>query len=86
MSVYCYNKHVSTDTIYYDTPAIDGGSTYIQLFVCTKSLVLNLYGMKTDKHFFNTLEDNIRAEESISTLISNWDQSKVQNCAQSILW
>ena len=51
MNVYCYDKHGATDTIHYDKSAIDGGSTYTQLFVGTKSLVSNLYGMNIDKHF-----------------------------------
>ena len=48
MNVYCYDKHGATDTIHYDKSAIDGGSTYTQLFVGTKSLVSDIYSMKTD--------------------------------------
>ena len=61
MNVYCRDKTVATDTIYYGTPTIDDGSTQTQLFFGTKSLVTYVYGMKTDKQFINILEDNIHA-------------------------
>jgi hypothetical protein len=54
------NKPVAIDTVHSDTPAIDGGETCAQIFVGTEMLVTNLHGMKIDKQFINTLEDNIR--------------------------
>jgi hypothetical protein len=50
----------ATDTVYSNTPAIDGGETSAQVFVGTETLVTDVYGMKTEKQFVNTLEDNIR--------------------------
>jgi len=50
---------VATDTIVSDTPAIDGGKTWAQLFVGTKSLLSDAYGMKTPANFSSTLMDNI---------------------------
>ena len=47
------------DTIYSDTPYIDYGSICIQLFIVTKSLVLDVYGMKTNKHFVDILEGKL---------------------------
>ena len=52
---YFCDKPVATDTIYSDTPAIDYGSKYTQLFVGAKSLVSDVHGMKTYKQFLNTL-------------------------------
>jgi len=50
---------VATDMIVSDTPAIDGGGTWAQLFVGTKSLLSDAYGMKTPANFSSTLMDNI---------------------------
>ena len=52
----------------------------------TKSLVSDLYGMKIDQKFVNTLEENIHARSEISKLISARAQSEVISSAQSILW
>lgn len=59
LNVHRRNEPVATDTVYSDTPAISGGETYAQIFVGTESLVTDVEGMKTDKQFVNTLEDNI---------------------------
>jgi hypothetical protein len=53
------NEPVATDTVFSDTPAVDSGFTAAQLFVGRHSLVADAYGLKTDKEFVNTLEDNI---------------------------
>ena len=86
MNVYCHYKYVADDTIYYDTPAIDDGSTWSHLFVGTKLLVSYVYGMRIDHQFVNTLEENIRSWSAMSKFISDRNQSYVWNCAQSILW
>ena len=62
-----------TDTIYSNTPFVDDGSTRTQLFVRKKLLVSYVYGMKTDKQFVNTLEENIRACGAMSKLVSGCD-------------
>jgi hypothetical protein len=47
--------------IYAQTPAIDmGGQTMAQIYVGCKSLVIDIYGMSTEKEFVNTLMDNIK--------------------------
>ena len=40
---------VATDLVYCDTPAIDDDPKCAQVFVCTKTLVTDVYGMKSDK-------------------------------------
>ena len=40
---------VAIDTVYCDTPAIDDGFTCTQLFVGTKTLITDVYGIKSDK-------------------------------------
>ena len=47
------------DMVYLDTPAINGGETYAQIFVGMKSLATDVEGMKTDKQFVNMVEDNM---------------------------
>ncbi len=59
LNVHRHQEPVATNTVYADTPAIDDGSTCAQIFVGHESLVTDIYGMKTDKEFVNTLEDNI---------------------------
>jgi hypothetical protein len=53
------DKPVATNTIYSDTPAIDCGITSAQLFVGTKTHTADVYPIKSDKQFVNTLLDNI---------------------------
>ena len=60
MNVRRRNEPVATDTVYSDTPAIDDGSTSAQIFVGTETLLTDVCGMKSDKQFVNTLEDNMR--------------------------
>jgi hypothetical protein len=46
--------------VFSDTPAINGGEKYAQIFVGTESLATDVEGMKTDGgQFVNMLEDNI---------------------------
>jgi hypothetical protein len=76
LNVHQRNKPVAADTVYSDTPAIDSGDTYAQLFIGMESLVCDVEGMKTDKQFINTLEDNIRHRGAPTKLIS--DSAKVE--------
>jgi hypothetical protein len=64
------NKPVTTDTVFSDTLVVDSVVTCAQLFVGRKSLVAEVYGLKTDKVFLNTLEDNIHKRGAMDKLIS----------------
>jgi hypothetical protein len=79
------NDPVATDTVYSDTPAIDGGETSAQFFIGTESLGCNVYGMKTDKQFVNTLEDNMRKWGAISKLVSDLSQVEISKQVQGLL-
>ena len=57
-----HDEPFATDTIYFDTPAIADGSTCVQLIIGNFSLVSDIYGVKTENQFVNTLEENIRAQ------------------------
>ena len=54
------SEEVATDTIFSDTPAIDSGVTMAQIVVGKRTLVTDVYPLKSQKQFVNTLEDNIR--------------------------
>ena len=73
------DEPVATDTVYADTPAIDSGATSAQLFVGTQTLVLDVYGMKSDKEFINTLEDNVCERGAMSKLVSDRAQVEISN-------
>jgi len=49
LNVKCRLEPVVTDTVYSDTLAINDSLTSAQIFVSTKTLVTDIYGMKTDK-------------------------------------
>ena len=70
---------------YCDTPVIDNGSAYAQLFVGTKNLLTDVYGIKSDKQFVNSLEDNIRHMGEMDKLTSHSAQSEITNREKDIL-
>jgi hypothetical protein len=71
----CYvklrNEPVATHTVFSNTPAVHSGVTAAQIFVGRESLVADVYGLKTDKEFVNTLEDNIQERGVMDKLIAN---------------
>ena len=70
-NVHRQSEDVATDTVFSDKPAIDGGETCAQLFVGRDSLVVDVYGMKTEKQFVNTLQDNVRSRGAPTRLLSD---------------
>jgi hypothetical protein len=79
------NEVVATDTVFSDTPAVDSGVTAAQIFVGRESLVADVYGLKTDKEFVNTLEDNIRERGAMDKLISDFSKAKMSERVKHIL-
>ncbi|HSN65310.1 MAG TPA: hypothetical protein VLS94_01660, partial [Fusibacter sp.] len=79
------NEPVATDTVYSDVPAVADGSMCAQFFVGKDSLVCDVYGMKTDKEFVNTLEDNIRKRGAMDKLISDRAQAEISSKVKTIL-
>ena len=71
------NEPVASDFVHSDEPAIDNGSTGAVIFVGTETLVTDAYGVKTDKQFVNTLEDNIRERGAPTKLISDRAQTEI---------
>jgi hypothetical protein len=79
------NEPVATDSMFSDTPAVDCGVTAAQIFVGRESLVADVYGLKTDKEFINTLEDNIRERGAMDKLISNCAKAETSERVKQIL-
>ena len=71
------SKPVAADTVHSDTLAVDDDSTCAQLFVGTKTLVADVYRIKTYKKCVNTLEDNISKQGCMDKLISHSAQSEI---------
>jgi transposase InsO family protein len=65
------NEDLLTDIVYSDTPAVDDGATSAAIYSGKTSHVMDVYGMKTDKQFVNTLEDIIRDRGAPSRLLSD---------------
>ena len=85
LNVHRRNEAVSTDTVFSDTPAIITGARCAQLFVGHKSLLADVYPMKTDRQFVNALEDNIRARGAMDMLISDRAQAEISSKIKDIL-
>ena len=79
------SEEVATDTIFSDTPAIDSGVTMPQIFVGKRTLVTDVYPLKSQKQFVNTLEDNIRFRGAMTKLISDYAKVEISNKGKDIL-
>ena len=79
------DKILFTDTIFSDTPAIDSGVTMAQIFVGNRTLVTDVYPLKSQKQFVNTLEDNIRFRGAMTKLISDYAKVEISYEVKDIL-
>jgi hypothetical protein len=85
LNVHPRDEPVATNTIYSDTPAIDCGITSAQLFVGTKTSTADVYPIKSDKQFVNTLLDNITQRGAPTKLISDCAQVEISECVKQVL-
>jgi hypothetical protein len=65
------NESLACDVVYSDTLAINNGSKLAVVFISLDMQVTDIYGIKSDKLFINTLEDNIRERGAPKKLISD---------------
>ena len=79
------NEPVATDAIFSDTPAIGGGQVCAQIYVGVDTLVTDVYGVKSQKQFINTLQDNIRQRGAMSKLISDRAQVEISSRVKDVL-
>jgi hypothetical protein len=84
LNFFCHQEDVACDIVYSYVPAIYDGSTDAVIFVGVNTQVTDVYGIKMDKQFVNTLEDNIIQCGSPLKLISDRGQSIVINKVSKI--
>ena len=65
MNVLRRNEPVATDAVFSDTPSYDGGYTAAQFFVGINTEVCDVYGLRNERDFVNTLQDVIRKRGAI---------------------
>jgi hypothetical protein len=85
LNVCPHDKLVATDTIYSGTPVIDCGVTSAQLFIGTKTRTADVYPIKSDKEFVNTLLDNITQCGAPTKLISDRAQVEISEHVKQVL-
>ena len=76
---------MATDTVYSDTPAVDGGVKQAQLFVGKESLVADIYPMRSGKQFVNSLEANICRRGAVDKAISDSVKNEISHKVKGIL-
>ncbi len=85
-NVWRRNEPVASDTIFAEVPAIDtNGQTMAQIYVGRKSLVIDIFGMSTEKEFVNTLEDIIRKRGAMDKLITDSARVEISRRVRDIL-
>ena len=84
-NVHWRNEPIATDTVFSSTPEIYGGARMAQLFVGTSSLVSDIYGIKNESQFVQTLQDVIRDRGAPTKLISDHAQVEISNKAKDIV-
>ena len=85
LNVHRRDEALATDTVYSDVPAIDSGVTIAQLFVGLTSTVCDVYPLKSEKAFVNTLQDIIRRRGAPSKLVSDRAQVEISGRVKDIL-
>jgi hypothetical protein len=85
LNVHPHDEPMATDTIYSDTPAINCGVTSAQLFVGTKTHTADVYLIRSDKQFVNTLLDNITQRGAPTKLFSDRAQVEISERVKQVL-
>jgi hypothetical protein len=70
------DEDLATDTIFSDTPAVDGGQTCAQIYFGTTSHAAHAYGMTREKQFLNTLQDCVNEHGAPNRLLSDLAQAE----------
>jgi hypothetical protein len=71
--------------VFSDTPAVDSGVIAAQIFVRHECLVVDVYGLKTDKQLVNTLEDYIRQRGAMDKLIRDCAKAEMSSRVKHII-
>ena len=78
------HESVATDWIYSDTLAIDDGAKGAQIFIGMETLVIDVYGAKTDGKFVQHFQDVIRKRGAMDRILSDKAQSEISKKALDI--
>ena len=70
--------------VYADTPAVDGGATYAQVFIGRTSLLIDVYGMLKPSNFIDTLLDCIRERGAMSKLVSDFANVEISKRVKDV--
>ena len=68
-----------------DTPAINDGSAMAQFFVGKHTLVGDIYGIKSQKQFINTLYDNTKTRGDMNTIITDGGKYEISKKVADLL-
>ena len=79
------NEALATDTVYSDVPDIEHGHVAAQFFVGLESLVSDVYGVKTDKQFLQTLQDVVRRRGAPNKLVSDSAKAEISQAVKDYL-
>jgi Reverse transcriptase (RNA-dependent DNA polymerase) len=79
------HESVACDIVYSDVPAVDSGATAAVIFTGLDTHVTDVYSIRSDKQFVNTLEDNIRYRGAPTRLISDRAQVEISQKVLDIL-
>ena len=79
------HEPVATDTMWSKVPAIDGGAKGAPVFVGRTTKFVDVYPVRTDGEFVQTLEDNIRRRGAMDILISDNAKAQISNKVKDIL-
>ena len=79
------NEPVATDTMFSDSPAINDGSAMAQFFVGKHTLVGDVYGIKSQKQFINTLYDNTKTRGDMNTIITDGGKYEISKKVADLL-
>ena len=79
------NESVASDFVFSDIPSVDGGETTAVILVGINSNVVDLYKVKSEKQFINTLEDNVRERGAMDKLVSDRAQVEISERIMNFL-
>ena len=85
VNVHRRNEDLATDTVFSDTPAVDGGHTAAQFYVGLSTHVVDIYPLKSESQFVNSLEDVIRERGAPNRLVSDSANVETKGRALDIL-
>jgi hypothetical protein len=71
MNIPSRNEDLLTNYVYSNISGIDDGRTGAQVFFGRTTHVGDVYGMKSESHFPNVLQENIRHHSAPNHLISD---------------